>query len=54
MNIPVSFTYPLEKVTIIDGYLTFAQWTASGGFSFMDWYLDLEGYRDETRLYVRE
>jgi LruC domain-containing protein len=54
MNLPVSFSYPLEKVEITDAYLVFGQWAESGGYSFMDWYFDVEGYRDETRLYVRE
>lgn len=54
MNLPISFTYPLEKVSILEGYLRFGQWAASGGFSYMDWYTEQEGYRSDTRLYIRE
>ncbi len=54
MNLPVSFTYPLEKISITDGYLMFDQWAASGGFSYMDWYLDLTGYRSSTSLFIKD
>ncbi len=54
MNIPVSFTYPLEKTSIIEGYLVFEQWASSGGFSYMDWYTDQTGYRKNSRLFIRD
>lgn len=51
MNVPKSILYPVEKSQIIDGYLKFKQWAMSGGYSFMDWYEDLEGYRDTEFLF---
>ncbi len=53
MNLPVTFVYPIEKVAIIKAHLKFSQWASSGGYSFMDWYLDNEGYRDNSMLYIR-
>lgn len=52
MNIPVSFKYPTEKTKISDGYSVFNQWALSNGFSYMDWYLPNNGYRDESKLYT--
>jgi LruC domain-containing protein len=53
MNLPITFVYPVEKVAIIKGHLKFSQWATSGGYSFMDWYDGIEGYRDITKLYIR-
>jgi LruC domain-containing protein len=53
MNIPTSFSYPVEKIPIIDGYSNFSQWATSGGYSFMDWYDDIEGYRVAGKLFIR-
>ncbi|MEA1877138.1 MAG: LruC domain-containing protein [Bacteroidota bacterium] len=53
MNLPVSFVYTVEKVPINQGHLKFQQWATSGGYSFMDWYEDREGYRDNSKLYIR-
>jgi LruC domain-containing protein len=53
MNLPVTFVYPRELVSIIKGHLKFNQWATSGGYSFMDWYDDVEGYRDNSKLYTR-
>jgi LruC domain-containing protein len=52
MNIPTNFIYPIEKLEIIEGYTNFAQWASSGGFSFMDWYEEKEGYRNKSKLYI--
>lgn len=54
MNLPVTFVYPIEKSPIIKAHLKFQQWAVSGGYSFMDWYEDHEGYRDPSRLYLLE
>lgn len=53
MNLPVSFVYPIEKAPINQGHLKFQQWATSGGYSFMDWYVSIEGYRDNSKLYIR-
>lgn len=51
MNLPVSFDYPNEKTDIRNGYNNFNQWAESGGFSFMDWYMDHVGYRNTDKLF---
>jgi len=54
MNLPISFDYPQEGKDIRDPYLHFAQWAKSGGFSYMDWYMNLPGYRDKSKIYSRK
>jgi LruC domain-containing protein len=51
INIPVSFTYPAERVPVNAGHLKFTQWAQSGGTQFADWYKNLNGYRELKKLY---
>lgn len=51
IEIPVSFDYPVEKADIILSHLRFAEWATSGGTSCADWYMDLPGYRDASKIY---
>jgi LruC domain-containing protein len=51
INIPVSFRYPYEKIDITQGYHHLVDWVESNGELYDDWYLDLEGYRDNSKLY---
>ncbi|AEV33195.1 hypothetical protein Oweho_2221 [Owenweeksia hongkongensis DSM 17368] len=46
-----TFDYPIEKTDIVLAHLKFAQWASTNGASFPDWYLDLPGYRDSSKLY---
>ncbi|RYE35965.1 MAG: LruC domain-containing protein [Sphingobacteriaceae bacterium] len=49
-----SFKYPLETVKITDAYPHFAEWAASGGNSFADWYSNLtSGYRINSNIYSK-
>lgn len=52
MNTPVSFIYPKERANISNGHLVFDHWAESSGFSYMDWYLPVNGYRDNSKLYI--
>ena len=54
MNLPVSFDYPKEKTDVRAGYNNFNQWAQSGGFSFMDWYIEKTGYRNPDRIYKKQ
>ncbi len=54
MNLPVSFDYPVEGGDIRDTYLNLDQWARSSGFSYMDWYIDKPGYRDQNKLYRKK
>ncbi len=51
MNVPEKFRYPKEKNQIIHAHLVFGTWAQSSGFSFMDWYQDKPGYRDNTKIF---
>ena len=53
INIPVQFTYPIEKENISNAYLMFSKWATSNGTLYSDWYLDKSGYRDATKLYEK-
>jgi LruC domain-containing protein len=51
INIPETFSYPLEREAIINGHLKFAAWAQSGGTQFQDWYRNLSEYRNSSKLY---
>jgi LruC domain-containing protein len=51
ISIPGNFEYPIEKQEITGAYLKLAEWALSGGVLFPDWYLDLPGYRDNSKIY---
>lgn len=53
MNVPESFSYPFEKSSITNAYLMFQKWAESGGYNFMDWYMDKPGYRNNTEIYSK-
>ena len=51
MNLPSSFVYPREKSSITQAHLKFGNWAQSNGYSFMDWYDNKLGYRDNNHLF---
>jgi LruC domain-containing protein len=64
MNIPTQFTYLQEILNEQNGwvslgqdirgaYLKFDSWTTSNGTTNKDWYRDLAGYRDNSKLFIR-
>lgn len=53
INIPTKFDYPAEKQDITKAFLNFNKWTASNGFNNMDWYLNLNGYRDASKIFKK-
>jgi len=52
INIPVEWTYPLERIQIIDAYNYFDDWAESSGENYNDWYENTEGYIVEENLYL--
>lgn len=50
INITGEYKAPKEKTAIIDAYNFFADWASSGGSSYIDWYLDKPGYRNNANL----
>ena len=53
LEVPSSFEYTIEKNDITKAYLKFASWAESGGSLNRDWYMDKEGYRDNSLIYSK-
>jgi len=53
IHLPESFAYPKEKADIRTGHLRFKDWVNSYGFSYMDWYRNQSGYRNNNGIYTR-
>jgi LruC domain-containing protein len=51
IHIDESFDYPIEQTPINDAYNNFAPWATSGGTLNKDWFLDLPGHRDSSKIY---
>lgn len=51
MEIPVDFSYPVEKADILQTYNHFAAWAQSSGTQYTDWYMDKPGYRNAANVY---
>ncbi len=51
IHISEPFDFPNESTPINQAYLFFTTWTTSGGNSNADWYLNLPGYRDSSKIY---
>ena len=50
--IPEPFNYPFEYQAVDVAYLHFNEWALSGGADFNDWYKNLSGYRDDTKIFT--
>jgi LruC domain-containing protein len=49
-----TFIYPLETISILSAYPHFADWAASSGTAFTDWYTNTAaGYRVSSDLYLK-
>ena len=53
MDIIEEIPYMQEEFDFIKGYLQFVPWAQSNGTLYTDWYKDLPGYRDNSKLYIR-
>lgn len=51
LNLSTTFAYPIETEPIDDAYLNFSQWAVSGGTTKTDWFQDILGYRDASKIY---
>ncbi|ADY51936.1 hypothetical protein Pedsa_1370 [Pseudopedobacter saltans DSM 12145] len=51
LHIADDFKYPIETVNIMDTYLHFKEWAASGGTNYKDWYLPNTGYTNSQNIY---
>lgn len=54
MNIPQELDHMHEKVNITKGYLKFNDWIGSQGFSFMDWFVEKPGYREDRMIFKKK
>lgn len=51
LNLSSTFAYPIETEPINDAYLNFSPWAVSGGVSKTDWFQDISGYRNASKIY---
>lgn len=51
INVTTGFSYPEEKIDIVQVYSLFSNWAQSGGLSDTDWHQDNPGYIDSEKLY---
>ncbi|MDP8220816.1 MAG: LruC domain-containing protein [Candidatus Stygibacter frigidus] len=51
MNLVESWSYPIERSSITEAYLDFADWAESGGESYQDWYIYSEDRVDPDKIY---
>jgi LruC domain-containing protein len=51
LNISSSYDHTIESAQITSAHLKFAAWAQSSGKQFPDWYLNLPGYRDNTKIF---
>mgnify|MGYP000082211709 CR=1 FL=1 len=52
INLPESFVYPRETVSILEAYPRYRAWAESGGEVNPDWFRDLPGNRINSNLYI--
>jgi LruC domain-containing protein len=53
LDIPESVPYPVERVDITSAYLLLAAWAQSNGTTNTNWFADIAGARNATKLYSR-
>ncbi|MCB5259284.1 MAG: LruC domain-containing protein [Candidatus Cloacimonetes bacterium] len=53
VDIPQSWTYPIEKAQISQAYNKFKDWAQSSGTSYADWYKDLPEYTNPEFMYLK-
>jgi len=53
LNLAGEFYHPYEKNNISGAYLKYNEWATSNGLLFPDWYLDIDGYKDMSKIYPR-
>ncbi len=53
INIALPFDYPQESRPINEAHTKFSSWAQSGGFTFKDWYKNLNGYRKSNLIYKK-
>lgn len=53
LNIPTTWVYPREQISITSAYYYLADWAESGGEQHSDWYENTGSNADDSKLYIR-
>lgn len=51
ISVPILFEYPIEQTDILQAHLKLAEWAQSSGQLYPDWFVDDEGYRNQSLIY---
>lgn len=51
LDIPQQIPWMREGTDLLEGYLKFAEWVRSNGLQYTNWYLDLPGFRNNSKIY---
>jgi len=51
LNVVTGFDHPVEKCEITHAYAHFASWALSAGSAYNNWYLEIQGYRNNDLVY---
>lgn len=54
INTPVQFAYPSEREDIRQGFTKFNNWSETRGANYQDWYMDISGYRNTSKLFKKK
>jgi len=54
LNINDEIDHMIEKIDFVRGYLKFATWAESNGNVFKNWFIDLPGHIDHSKLYKKQ
>lgn len=54
IHIPVVLDHMIEYIEIPQGYLHFSEWAESDGTQYQNWYEDLPGYRDNSKIWYAD
>lgn len=54
INLPLTFEYPLESRPVNETHLKFSNWSQTSGTTYKDWYQNLSGYRDGTKIFKKK
>lgn len=54
LNVVDSWEYTYEMNKITSAYLKFREWAESSGTSFVNWFMDLPGFRDPDKIYQQQ
>ncbi|MBK6964361.1 MAG: LruC domain-containing protein [Bacteroidales bacterium] len=51
MNVVDSYDYTIEEVQVNSAFIHFGTWATSSGTQNKDWFKNMNGYRDNNKIY---